>query len=236
MSRVSERFLDVFFTRRCRRCGEVVALDEDYCEECKRLKRISGKICHKCGREKGHCICAKQKFSPGYQSFCAPYYYKDSVQLGVLRMKNHGYTMLLDCMAEDIVRTVRERFSDVQLDAVTFIPMSRLHRFKRGFNQSELLAQRVAEAMGLPCEALLKKVKHTRMQHRSTAEQRKVNLYGAFSVIDAGAVKGKTVLLIDDVKTTGTTLSECAVTLKASGAKAVYAAAYAVTDIKTKAK
>ena len=236
MSKVSERFLDVLFTRRCRQCGEVIALDEDYCEECKALKRITGKTCPKCGREVKHCVCAKQKFSPGYKAFCAPYYYKDSVQRGVLRLKHSGHTQLVPCMAERIVQTVKERFDDVTFDAVTFIPMGRIHQFRRGFNQSELLAKEVADALGVPCEAMLKKIKITRMQHRSSAAQRKVNLYGAFDIVDAARIQGKTVLLIDDVKTTGTTLSECAVTLNMHGAKAVYAAAYAVTDAKPNSK
>ncbi|MCD7796675.1 MAG: hypothetical protein LUG95_03415 [Clostridiales bacterium] len=81
---------------------------------------------------------------------------------------------------------------------------------------------------------LLVKVEHTKPQKKLSARRRKVNLYGAFDVIDKEYVEGKTILLIDDVKTTGSTLNECTKMLKIYGAKAVYCATLAIVEPKSK--
>lgn len=232
MSSVWHRCLYLFFPKRCRLCGEVIALDETLCEECGSTKAITGKICHKCGREEKDCVCQQQKFSPGYQSFCAPYYFEGSVRHGVYRIKSSGYTELVSGMAEAIEAAVIQRFAGVSFDIVTFVPMKRLRERKRGYNQSRLLAEAVAERLDVPCIPTLQKIKNTRSQRRSNAAQRKVNLYGAFAVADNTDVSGKTILIVDDVKTTGYTLSECAVMLHTAGAGTVYAAAFAVTPKK----
>ena len=234
MSSVIYRLLYALFPRRCKLCGEVVSLDEELCSECRKAKRITGKICHKCGREVNGCICKEQKFSPGYQSFCAPYYFEGSRKNGVYRLKNSGFRELAPAMAEEIAAAVKLRFKDVVFDAVTFVPMRPARERKRGYNQGELLANEVAKLLGAPCEPLLKKVKNTHSQRKSDAAARKVNLYGAFDVIDPEKVKDKTVLIVDDVKTTGYSLSECAVMLNIYQAKAVYAAAFTVTNQKRK--
>lgn len=232
MKSVWYRCLYLLFPKHCRLCGEVIALDEALCEACSSTKMITGKICRKCGREEKDCVCQQQKFSPGYQSFCAPYYFEGSIRHGVYRMKNSGFTELFPGMAEAIVKAIQLRLTGVTFDAVTFVPMKKLRERKRGYNQSQLLAEAVAEQLGVPCVPLLQKNKNTRSQRTSDAAQRKVNLYGAFAVRDKADVSGKTILIVDDVKTTGYTLSECAVMLNADGAKAVYAAAFAVTPKK----
>lgn len=230
MSSTLYRCLYLLFPKRCRLCGDVIALDEELCEACAAAPMITGRICSKCGMEEAHCTCQRDKFSPGYQSFCAPYVFDGSLRSAVYRLKEGHYTDAVPGMAEAIISAVNLRFPDVTFDAVTFVPMRKLRELRRGYNQSRLLAEAVAEKRGIPCEALLQKLKHTRAQHRSGAAQRKVNVYGAFALRENVDVRGKTILLVDDVKTTGYTLSECAVMLNAAGAKAVYAAAFTVAD------
>ena len=229
MRELLNRCLYLLYPKRCDLCGEVIALDEARCEECRNTKPITGKICRKCGREEATCRCQQQKFSPGYRAFCAPYYFDGSMRKGVYRLKNSGFTELVPGMADAVVAACRQRYEAVMFDAVTFVPMRRRRQRRRGYNQSRLLAEAVAKRYGIPCVPLLKKVKNTRSQRTSDASQRKVNLYGAFAVIDGAEVAGKTLLIVDDVKTTGYTLSECAVMLNAAGAAAVYAAAFTVT-------
>ncbi|MBQ9228614.1 MAG: ComF family protein [Eubacterium sp.] len=229
MNSVWDKCLYVLYPKRCALCGEVIELDGVLCNECMNTERITGKICRKCGREVADCCCKKEKFSPGYKAFCAPYYFDGSMRVGIYRLKNSGYTQLAQGMATEIADTVRRRFPDVTFDAVTFVPMRRLRQHKRGYNQSALLAEAVAEHLGIPCEAYLKKVKHTFSQRLLSSERRKLNLYGSFAVTDRQAIAGKTILLVDDVKTTGYTLSECAVTLNAAGVGAVYATAFTLT-------
>ena len=98
----------------------------------------------------------------------------------------------------------------------------------RGFNQSKLLAEKVADICSLKCEDLLIKKRKTKMQKRQSAKNRYVNMYNAFDLAENAEIKDKTILIIDDVKTTGATLSSASLTLKAYGAKEVYCAVLAI--------
>ena len=123
---------------------------------------------------------------------------------------------------------VRVDFADVAFDYVAAVPLGRRRRRKRGYNQAELLARRVAGELHIPYADLLEKVRNNPAQRKQNARSRRVNVYGAYAVIDDSALWDKTVLLIDDVKTTGATLNECAKMLRMHGAKAVYAATVAI--------
>ena len=228
---VIKELLFLIYPKRCDLCGEVIELNAVRCDSCKNAERPKGKCCKKCGRPEKDCVCSREKFSPKYKEFCAPYYYKDSIVNAVLRLKNSGYTELAPVMADEISAIVKTRFEGISFDVITCVPMTERKVKKRGYNQSELLAKACAERLNVPFEELLIKPKETRAQRFSTAKNRKVNLYGAFSIVNKNSLKDKTVLVVDDVKTTGSTLAECAAVLSADGAT-VYAAAFCLTDKK----
>ena len=108
-------------------------------------------------------------------------------------------------------------------DAVTFVPLHWRRRFSRGFNPSHLLAHRIAKQKGFPLVDLLKRVRVTASQTKLRYGERIKNVQGAFKKIPRKkfSVKEKSLLLIDDVLTTGATVNECAKVLKKSGAKKV---------------
>ena len=108
---------------------------------------------------------------------------------------------------------------------LTPVPLHPAREKARGFNQAALLADALAKESGLPHEALLSRVVNTPQQSRLSREQRSSNVKGAFQL--SGDVKGRTILLIDDVCTTGTTARECAKTLRAGGAARVILICYA---------
>lgn len=230
MKTALKRLSYAVFPKRCDLCGEVIELDKTRCDACKKLKFIDGKICKKCGREVENCTCSRDNFSPYYKSFCAPYYFEDSAVYAVHRLKSGGYSQLAIAMAKSIKSAVDLRFDGVSFDLVTFVPMSFYRKRVRGYNQSELLAKELAGLMNTEFDGLLYKNRHTRSQRKSSAKQRRANLYGAFSLKQGKNVSGKTILIVDDVKTTGSTLSELAFTLKDAGAEAVYATAFTVTN------
>lgn len=228
MRQAFNRLLTALFPNRCELCGTVIEPDKTRCEECEALKMIEGKICNKCGRETKRCVCSKQNFSPDYKAFCAPYYFEGSPRNGVYRLKNDGFAELAPAMAKSIKNAIDVRFKNIEFDCVTYVPMDKRRKRKRGYNQSELLAKALAGELGTEFDGLIYKNRRTRPQRKSTAKQRRANLYGAFDVIEGKDVRNKTVLVVDDVKTTGSTLSEVAFTLKDEGAT-VYAAAFTVT-------
>ncbi|MBA4356017.1 MAG: ComF family protein, partial [Novosphingobium sp.] len=110
-------------------------------------------------------------------------------------------------------------------DAVVPVPLHASRLRSRRFNQAELIARRVARKLQLPCTpAALARIRETPSQVGLSANQRQLNVRGAFAVPEAqvAAVRGKTILLIDDLMTTGATLAACARALKRAGCRAAY--------------
>jgi ComF family protein len=119
---------------------------------------------------------------------------------------------------------------DEKVDLVVPVPLHWTREFTRGFNQAEVLAREITRRRGLPCEKALRRVRSTGSQARMSRSERRRNVATAFTVRRPAVIAGKTVLLIDDVHTTGATLGACAVALKRAGAKRVVALTLARVD------
>ena len=225
---VLKRALYLIYPKRCALCGEVIEPKRELCPECENTKQIGDDACKKCGRDKARCVCKKFKFSIKYKAVTAPFYYKGSIARGVQRFKNYGYRRLDKGMGEYIAQRVKRIYPEVKYDTVTSVPMTKRDKRDRGYNQAELLAVKTAEFLDISYSPLLRKIRETPNQRFSSIDERQVNLFGAFDLIEGAEVEEKTILIIDDIKTTGSTLSECAAMLKAYGAKEVYAAVLAI--------
>lgn len=225
-------FSKSLFPKRCELCGEVIELSERLCSQCKNPPVIKAPICEYCGVEKSECRCKKHKNE--YKQIVAPYYYKDSMVTAIHRFKNNDMPFLVNRLGSDMYHCISENYSDIIFDAVTYVPLRDFHERVRGFNQSELLAENIAEKMNLPVFPMLKKIRYTGVQHKKSAKERIADTFGSYDVSDEykNKLDGMNILLIDDVKTTGTTLNECAKMLKIYGAKRVYCAAAAITNHK----
>ena len=105
------------------------------------------------------------------------------------------------------------------IETITYVPMSRRDRHRRGFNQAQLLANGLGRQVGIPVYKTLTKVRVTSPQAALRAQERRNNLRGAFQLIRSGT---EAILLVDDIYTTGSTVEECARTLKRGGYKAVF--------------
>lgn len=218
---LSEMFAPTF---RCIACGKDVFDETAFCSDCaSTVVYNNGKTCKRCGvgidGEEDYCDnCAFDKiyFDRAYSVFC----YEGAVQKAILAMKFNNLASYAKVFAKYLV-FLAEKYH-VEYDVVTFVPMSKQSLRKRGYNQAQWLARHFCELIDkddLLVEALLK-TKETQPQESLGRTERKTNLVGAY-VINAD-VKGKRVLIIDDVKTTGSTLNECAKVLKKAGATAVY--------------
>ena len=128
----------------------------------------------------------------------------------------------------NIVNFVRGCEPRADIDLVLPVPLSPAKFRKREYNQSALLAKSLAKRIGAPClPRLLERVRNTPTQTHLTVTGRKHNVKGAFGVPNPSAIRARTILVIDDVMTTGATLGEVAATLKAAGAWRVWALAVA---------
>ncbi len=147
------------------------------------------------------------------------YLYAGPVRGMVRRLKYGGVHRLADTMAADMSRAYRGLLP-TGVDLVTFVPMHPRRLKRRGYNQAALLAKGVAAQLGLPCEAALRRTRNARQQARLNRKERMKNLKGGFAC--ALDVRGRRILLVDDICTTGATMRVCAQTLRKAGAASVY--------------
>lgn len=156
----------------------------------------------------------------------APLYYDGPVRESLHRYKFSALTAYADIYSEFMGKCIDE--NGISCDIITWIPLSRRRLRKRGYDQAELLARLIAKRQGFECVRLLKKLRDNPPQSGTgSPEKRRANVKGIYSCTEPERVKGKTILLIDDIVTTGATLSEAAGVLKKAGAAAVYCAAVA---------
>ena len=209
MIKIFDYILSLIYPPKCVFCGTVID-KSDICEECKKTLPFT----------KGDSI--YQKF-PFVDKCISPLYYKDYVRRAVLRFKFAGCSCYSRRLGGIMSECAENNLDCGSIDMVSCIPLSRKRMHDRGYNQAELLAKEISKKIGVEYLPTLKKIRHNTAQSTiKDSKQRAANVIGAYRVIDAEEVKGKYILLVDDVVTTGSTVSECARILKKSGAKAVY--------------
>lgn len=143
------------------------------------------------------------------------------------RLKFRGSLTPVNAMAERMAWCAQGY--GITFDIVCFVPMQTSEKRKRGYNQSEVLAKQLAKTMRLPLQKLLKKTRKTQTQHTLNFANRTDNVAAAFAAASRFSLGGCTVLLVDDIVTTGATLCACAEALYAAGAKKVCAVCFADT-------
>lgn len=209
-----ERLLDLLYPPRCAFCGCLIEKERrGICENC--MKNLP--FTKNGGKQSGNFFTVS----------LSPLYYEKEVRDALLRYKFRRTS----AYAEPFGRLLAECVSlylEYQVDLVTWVPLSRKRLRKRGFDQARLLAEALARELWLPCAPALEKTVHTAQQSKTGgAEKRRANVSGAYRVPDKSLVAGKTILLVDDIVTTGATFSECARMLGMAGADRVCCAALA---------
>ena len=142
----------------------------------------------------------------------------------LLDYKFNGHVWMRDDFVDWLAALLSVRFRPADVELVLPMPLTLRHRFDRGFNQCDYLAGELARRIGRDCDtSTLRRVGSPRRQAGLSREERLLNVAGTFAVARPDAVAGRTVLVLDDVMTTGATLSECAKALKDAGAARVWA-------------
>lgn len=202
--------LDLIFPPRCPFCRKI-------------LKEYEHAICRSCEKslpwtERG---AQAQHFRP--LDICvSSLYYEDAVRESLLRFKFSGLYSYAAHYAPLLKRTLDEQA--LVFDLITWVPVSTRRRKKRGYDQAELLSKELSRLYGKACKPLLLKSADNAAQSsiHSPAERRK-NVSGVYRPLSLDETRGRQVLLVDDIVTTGSTLCECARVLKIAGAKSVSA-------------
>lgn len=208
----------------CDACGrEVFSYPENrLCPKCdKTIERVGEKRCPVCGRKivsQGVCLACKND-RPTFAFAVAALSYENEAAALVNRFKN-GERYLSALLAKEMARAFAPYQDEEYI--LAFVPISDQSRESRGYDQAELLCKDFARESGLVFSPdILVRASDKETQKNFSARERKENIHGAFRVHARKAVEGKAVLVIDDVMTTGATLSECARILYAAGARKV---------------
>ena len=206
-------FLELLYPSKCVFCDGLLTKEET-------------ELCSRCRKELPYCEGTVRQV-PFSKDTTAVFYYEAQVRESVLRYKfrrnpqySHAYGRLL-------AMKIAEEGMDY--DVIAHVPVSRRRHRRRGYDQAQRLAKATARELGATYQRLLKKVRNNPAQSGiSRPEQRRANVLGVYKAVNLRKLRGKSVLLIDDVMTTGATLSECCRTLLDAGAAQVSCAALAI--------
>ena len=213
MMRVLDWLLDLLYPPKCVICGRLLAEDErEICPDClESLPNFEG----------------EKPQVDGADGLSVTLFYEGQVRESFLRFKFSGRDFYADVYGKWMAGRISDELGCC-FDGVCWVPVSKKRRGARGYDQSELLARKVAAELGLPAVAAVQKHAERNPQSRlKDTALRQANASGAFSVRPGAEVSGKTLLLIDDIVTTGATLSECCRVLRQAGAEHIFCAAFA---------
>ncbi len=208
------------FPKKCIFCGSLIFENKkNTCERCaKALPYIRGKICVNCGCEKKKCSCRGSVLY--YDRIAAPFYYENEVKTCIHKIKFLSHEKYAENLAEYMYDAMAEQFKGERFDFIAYVPMHETDLKLRGYNQSEIIANRISDITGIPVKRdLIKKIYKTDKQFRQSATRRSGNVMGVFEVDED--IGDCSVLLIDDIKTSGSTFSECGKMLYLNGAENV---------------
>lgn len=239
LKKISIFTLDILFPIRCVLCrkegawvchscfSKIRTKDQQLCPICERMITPGGYVCHSCKRK-----------SPLSGMIVATSYGDSSVSKLIHFFKYRFASDLHAALGEILLRVIHK--SEIPIpDLIVPIPLHSRRLRWRGFNQSALLGKYLAEKLlpNMPIifsENILKRTRYTPPQMKiKDFSRRKSNIKNAFAVRNESEVKGKTILLVDDIATTGSTIFECARVIKDAGAREVYAAVIARQESKT---
>lgn len=224
------KLLKLFWPEVCPFCGKVSA--QGICGECRkktdRLKVREPK-CMKCGKpvkdaEQEYCrdcLDARHEYDRG----AALWVHKPPVNTSVYQFKFHNRRSFVSFYAKEMAAEYGEALAGWGIDIIIPVPLYPGKYKKRGYNQAAVLARELGKVLDIPVEErLLKRIRETAPQKNLTPRKRRQNLNGAFSVEKRRRVflKSRSVLLTDDIYTTGSTVDEAAKTLKKAGAEKVF--------------
>ena len=213
-----EKLLHLIFPPKCLFCQKVLLNDE-------------ADMCRACRNDLDDFPRTKNKYS-FVAGWTALWYYNGDPRNSVLRYKFRDLRNYAPRYGKLLGMGILQSTLPM-CDFITWVPVSAMRKFSRGFDQVELIARATGKEMKMPVVSTLKKIRNTPPQSGiRDASARRANVLGAYKVKPKADVEGKRILLLDDVITTGSTISECAKMLLLAGAKEVYCAALAASHDK----
>jgi ComF family protein len=234
LQQLSSALLDLCFPRRCSACQQTQLLSHKgfWCSSClEQIPWVQAPLCPCCGRpfpnsptsSDHHCeLCLRNVFL--FDTARSATIYAGTIRDRIHQLKFGGQLHWIPALVDLLLQGAARRSSVLETQLIVPVPLHNKRLRQRGFNQSALIAQGLGRRYGLPVllGALIRH-RSTQPQTRLGRRERLQNVRGAFSIAHPALVRDRSLLLVDDVFTTGTTLNECARVLKDAGAREVHA-------------
>ncbi len=224
--------IDIIYPRYCLICSNSIneSSFEGACKGClEKINVNTSPFCSKCGisiksttRAKDSCNECRNKnyYFDRAMSVCD---YKGIVKKCIQLFKYKRKLNIGLNLSKLMIKFLKEHFNLDDIDLITAVPLHKSKLRERGFNQAEILAEQIRLNLNLPAAFdNLKRIKKTLSQYQLPLVSRQSNISGAFACADEAFFRNKSILIIDDIFTTGATLNECSRVLKNAGAKKVY--------------
>jgi competence protein ComFC len=224
--------LDILFPSRCAACGSTVAsADHHLCPACAgRIAPLDDR-CPFCSGPAGDTPCPACSDRHWYIArHIAVSDYSGVMKSAIRKMKFGGVRAIYSVLGSMAARELSRR--SVSADIITWVPMNSKKQWRRGFNQSERISSFISKKTGIPGRPLLREKRGAGTQRDLGLRDRFIHSLGRYEPVKGTDLSGKSVLIIDDVYTTGATLNECARQLRMAGARRVFSLTIARTDVK----
>ena len=204
--KIFDSIIKIIFPDRCPFCNKIIEKHEICCKTCK--ETTDEYVAPILGR------------AGNYQ--CVSSFPYDSIfKKTIVNFKFYSKPYYSEKLSYFLKDSLEKGYSDMNFDIITYVPMHKKDLKKRGYNQSELLAKKLSKLTGIKCTNVLNKIKRTPSQHTLKFDERIINLNGAFKLVDSSLIHQKSILIIDDVVTSGSTLSSCCKEMSKANPKAI---------------
>jgi ComF family protein len=218
--------LNIFYPPKCPGCGCAIYMNEVLCEDCRKIiKRADNMAVVYRGKNSEDQI---------VKSYCiSPFYYGGKIGDAIKGFKFDEKTYFSNSFALCILHMMQKNYKDKKFDIITFVPSSKKRQQEANFiNHAKIIAKSLSMFSNIKFESLLERIKDSEIQHRLSAAKRRENVRGAYIAINRSMVSSKSILLVDDVVTTQSTLNEICEVLYENGANEVNCATVAMTPLK----
>lgn len=213
------KVLSIVYPNKCPTCSKILEFNCFLCGKCRKkiIPNRDSTFIYSNKNVEVNCI--------------SPFFYSDVIRDMILDFKFRNCLHYSKFFAAKILNEIKNFVSISSVDLITFVPLTNAQKAKRGYNQSEILAYEISKLCNIKTVSILKKSKKNFVQHELNYEERLKNVVGVYQIIDKKSVQNKTVLLCDDIVTTGSTLRECSQILLSHGAKKIFCATIAKVSL-----
>ena len=228
MKNLTENLLDLIYPRRCAVCDNALPFGKKYiCPKCAaKLIRVREPRCAKCGRPLDSqgteycraCLSTRHEFTYGFSLFM----YNDAMRESIFRFKYGGRQEYAEFYARAIAKYLRAEILSFRASAIIPVPLHRRRMEERGYNQAELVAEKLGKLLNIPVKSdIVTRIRNTIPQKKLNSSERWKNLKKAF-IISRNVVELERVIIFDDIYTTGSTIDSLSLSLKKAGVKDVF--------------